>query len=140
MSPDLESCAAVANYCRLTFGGLQTVNNGWIALHHDGRPPAVSYSMRRAAVRTLRAQGFTVRHPDVMVCDMEAGSPKRVAVIEVDGSVHEAKSERTHRRNMDYGAHDVPLLVLTDGAVSLGDGWKEEVDAFVSDAFPEVLA
>lgn len=138
MSPDLESRVAVSNYCRVTFGGLRTVNNGWLALHHDGRPPVVHYDLRRADVRTLRSQGYTVRHPDVMLCDMEGGSVKRVAVIEVDGAVHHRRSEGTHKRNMEYEGHGIPLLVLDDWDVENDRAWRDRVDEFVQDAYPEV--
>lgn len=137
--PDVDSRVAVSNYCRMTFGGLKTVNNGWIALR-EGEPPAVHYDMRRADVRRLRAQGYMVRHPDVMLCEVEeGGSVKRVAVIEVDGSVHERKSERTYRRNRDYEDRGIPIMPIADSEVSTGEGWKERVDEFVADAWPEVL-
>lgn len=138
--PDLESRVAVANHCRITFGSLKTVNNGWLSFTPDGMGIEAHADLRHPETRRIRASGRCLRHPDVLVCRVVGrGKVGDFAAIEIDGSIHARRSERTQRRDDEYAAMGVPLLVLPDDEVA-GDGnWRDTVDRFVADAFPEVL-
>lgn len=137
MTPDAESRADVCSHLRLTFPSLEVIDDGWLVVPREAAPAvdyAVHHRLTREAVGVLKANGSTVRHPDVIV----KGAAPMPAAIEIDGSVHASRSERTERRNEWYGIYGIPLLVIEDAEVA-GDGmWRDEVDRFVLDEFPEV--
>lgn len=142
MSPDVDSRAAVTSYCGLTFGSLRAINSPWIAVLAEVAPAThavvAELDLSASEVKTGKSLGLSLRHPDVAVVD-PSGKRPLPAVIEVDGSVHDAKSERTFRRDKWYRVYGIPLLVLDDAEVTTGGPWKARVDDHVRGAFPEAV-
>ena len=55
------------------------------------------------------AYKFKVRCPDLYVYNSKG---KLVCVIELDGKVHDVKTERTLKRNSDYMYAEIPMIVI----------------------------
>lgn len=125
----------MANYCRRTFPSLRVINDGWLLHWPPSGRVQVTDSVPREDAERLRAQGGgRPRHPDVII----SGQHGRVAVVEIDGSVHDRRTESTERRNAWYAERGIPALVLDDWDVTADRSWRDAVDELVSSAFEEV--
>lgn len=145
--PDLESRVAVANHCRESFPLVEVINNGWLVMKRDDiePPPMIVTHLKWDAVRAFKQTDHIVKHPDIILHEGHGS----IAVIEIDGSVHEEKTEATEARNAEYSRRHIPLLVLLDedittaprwekaghGWRATGTGWKAAVEEFVDRSF-----
>ena len=70
--------------------------------------------------------GITLRNPDIMILDKYC----RVAcVVEIDGAIHDIKTAKTAKRNIQYEAMDIPYFVLNLADLKhTNTTWRECLD------------